>query len=54
MDRKLDFLGSTDGTIKVWDFNGHCHHSLQAGREGPADISQVQHANVSYVKETPG
>ena len=35
-------LGSTDGTIKVWDFNGHCHHSLQAGREGPADIAQVR------------
>ncbi|XP_076812547.1 cilia- and flagella-associated protein 337-like [Clavelina lepadiformis] len=35
------FTGSTDGTIKVWDFNGHCHHSLNAGRDRPADIAQV-------------
>lgn len=33
--------GSTDGTVKVWDFNGHCHHLLKAGRDSPADISQV-------------
>nr|XP_018668447.1 WD repeat-containing protein 49-like [Ciona intestinalis] len=35
------FTGSTDGTIKVWDFNGHCHHNLAAGRDQPADIAQI-------------
>nr|XP_006816071.1 PREDICTED: WD repeat-containing protein 49-like [Saccoglossus kowalevskii] len=35
------FTGSTDGTIKVWDFNGHCHHTLNAGGGSPADISNI-------------
>ncbi|XP_071788999.1 cilia- and flagella-associated protein 337-like isoform X2 [Asterias amurensis] len=35
------FTGSSDGTVKVWDFNGHCHHTLNAGMGDPADISQV-------------
>ncbi|XP_022090760.1 WD repeat-containing protein 49-like isoform X1 [Acanthaster planci] len=35
------FTGSTDGTVKVWDFNGHCHHTLHAGMGEPADISQI-------------
>ncbi|XP_073753789.1 cilia- and flagella-associated protein 337 isoform X5 [Callorhinus ursinus] len=33
--------GSTDGTIKVWDFSGYCHHTLNVGREGVVDISQI-------------
>ncbi|XP_045644685.1 WD repeat-containing protein 49 [Ursus americanus] len=33
--------GSTDGTIKVWDFSGYCHHTLKVGREGAVDISQI-------------
>ncbi|XP_068137049.1 cilia- and flagella-associated protein 337 [Hyperolius riggenbachi] len=33
--------GSTDGTVKIWDFNGHCHHKLNAGRDSPAEISQI-------------
>ncbi|KAM7331310.1 hypothetical protein ACRRTK_010499 [Alexandromys fortis] len=33
--------GSTDGTVKVWDFNGYCHHSLNAGQDGVVDISQI-------------
>ncbi|XP_045053607.2 cilia- and flagella-associated protein 337 isoform X3 [Desmodus rotundus] len=33
--------GSTDGTIKVWDFNGYCHHTLNVGQEGAVDISQI-------------
>ncbi|KAF3827280.1 hypothetical protein GH733_002766 [Mirounga leonina] len=33
--------GSTDGTIKVWDFSGYCHHILNVGREGAVDISQI-------------
>ncbi|XP_078288312.1 cilia- and flagella-associated protein 337 [Panthera onca] len=33
--------GSTDGTVKVWDFNGHCHHTLNVGQEGAVDISQI-------------
>ncbi|XP_014389046.1 PREDICTED: WD repeat-containing protein 49 [Myotis brandtii] len=33
--------GSTDGTVKVWDFNGYCHHTLTVGKEGVVDISQI-------------
>ncbi|KAK2571481.1 WD repeat-containing protein 49 [Acropora cervicornis] len=32
---------SADGTVKIWDFNGHCHHILMAGNGSPAEISQV-------------
>ncbi|KAF4021010.1 hypothetical protein G4228_012506 [Cervus hanglu yarkandensis] len=33
--------GSTDGTIKVWDLNGCCHHILNVGQEGAVDISHI-------------
>ncbi|XP_066456795.1 cilia- and flagella-associated protein 337 isoform X1 [Eleutherodactylus coqui] len=33
--------GSTDGTVKIWDFNGHCHHKLNAGRDRTVEISQI-------------
>ncbi|KAM4693124.1 cilia- and flagella-associated protein 337 [Discoglossus pictus] len=33
--------GSTDGTVKIWDFNGHCHHKLNAGRDKAVEISQI-------------
>ncbi|XP_007944846.1 WD repeat-containing protein 49, partial [Orycteropus afer afer] len=33
--------GSTDGTIKIWDFNGYCHHTLNVGQDGTVDISQI-------------
>ncbi|XP_053567790.1 WD repeat-containing protein 49 [Bombina bombina] len=33
--------GSTDGTVKIWDFNGHCHHKLNAGRGHAVEISQI-------------
>ncbi|XP_066477643.1 cilia- and flagella-associated protein 337 [Tiliqua scincoides] len=35
------FTGSTDGTVKIWDFNGHCHHKLNAGRNRTVEISQI-------------
>ncbi|XP_060098428.1 WD repeat-containing protein 49 isoform X1 [Heteronotia binoei] len=35
------FTGSTDGTVKIWDFNGHCHHQLNAGRDRAVEISQI-------------
>ncbi|KAK7491119.1 hypothetical protein BaRGS_00017683, partial [Batillaria attramentaria] len=35
------FTGSTDGTVKVWDFNGHCYHSLECAGGQPADIGQI-------------
>ncbi|XP_006890451.1 PREDICTED: WD repeat-containing protein 49 [Elephantulus edwardii] len=33
--------GSTDGTVKIWDFNGYCHHTLNIGQDGAVDISQI-------------
>ncbi|XP_023371783.1 WD repeat-containing protein 49 [Otolemur garnettii] len=33
--------GSTDGTVKIWDFNGYCHHTLIVGQDGAVDISQI-------------
>ncbi|XP_069848045.1 cilia- and flagella-associated protein 337 isoform X1 [Dipodomys merriami] len=33
--------GGTDGTVKVWDFNGHCHHTLNVRQDGAVDISQI-------------
>ncbi|XP_034356915.2 cilia- and flagella-associated protein 337 isoform X1 [Arvicanthis niloticus] len=33
--------GSTDGTVKVWDFNGYCHHILNVGQDGVVEISQI-------------
>ncbi|XP_063060638.1 WD repeat-containing protein 49-like [Engraulis encrasicolus] len=35
------FTAGTDGLVKVWDFNGHCHHRLNAGGDRAADITQV-------------
>ncbi|XP_051874572.1 WD repeat-containing protein 49-like [Pristis pectinata] len=35
------FTASVDGTVKIWDFNGHCHHKLNAGRDQAAEISQI-------------
>lgn len=35
------FTGSTDGTVKVWDFNGHCYHTLECAGGQPADIGQI-------------
>ncbi|XP_070547299.1 LOW QUALITY PROTEIN: cilia- and flagella-associated protein 337-like [Ptychodera flava] len=35
------FTGSADGTLKVWDFTEHCHHTLNAGRGSSAEISQI-------------
>ncbi|GFN83300.1 WD repeat-containing protein 49 [Plakobranchus ocellatus] len=35
------FTGSTDGTVKVWDFNGHCYHTLECSGGQPADVGQI-------------
>ncbi|XP_027023856.2 WD repeat-containing protein 49 isoform X1 [Tachysurus fulvidraco] len=35
------FTAGTDGAVKVWDFNGHCHHRLNACRDLAVDISQI-------------
>ncbi|XP_069755200.1 cilia- and flagella-associated protein 337-like [Narcine bancroftii] len=35
------FTASVDGTVKIWDFNGHCHHKLNAGRGRAAEITQI-------------
>ncbi|XP_075405008.1 cilia- and flagella-associated protein 337 [Tenrec ecaudatus] len=33
--------GSADGAVKIWDFNGYCHHTLNAGQDGVVEISQI-------------
>ena len=35
------FTGGTDGTIKIWDFNGHCYHVLDAANGGSCEITQI-------------
>ncbi|KAK2183025.1 hypothetical protein NP493_327g03000 [Ridgeia piscesae] len=36
------FTGGSDGTIKVWDFNGHCYHTLHCAPDGqPTDLGQL-------------
>lgn len=27
--------------LKIWDFNGYCHHTLNVGQDGAVDISQI-------------
>lgn len=27
--------------LKVWDFNGYCHYTLNVGQDGVVDISQI-------------
>uniref|UniRef100_UPI003AB02E93 cilia- and flagella-associated protein 337-like n=1 Tax=Centroberyx gerrardi TaxID=166262 RepID=UPI003AB02E93 len=35
------FTAGTDGEVKVWDFNGHCLHRMNAGRGRAVEISQL-------------
>ncbi|TSR87325.1 WD repeat-containing protein 49 [Bagarius yarrelli] len=35
------FTAGMDGAVKVWDFNGRCHHRLNACRDKAVDISQI-------------
>ncbi|XP_030621088.1 WD repeat-containing protein 49 [Chanos chanos] len=35
------FTAGTDGLVKVWDFNGHCYHRLNAGCNQAEHISQI-------------
>ena len=41
--------GSTDGTIKIWDFNGQCHNILMAGNGNPCEVSQIMYLKSSIV-----
>lgn len=41
--------GSTDGTVKIWDFNGHCYHTLNCSGGQPADIGQVLNLKRSVI-----
>ena len=41
--------GSADGTIKIWDFNGQCHHILMAGNGNPCEISQIMYLKRSII-----
>ncbi|XP_053355952.1 WD repeat-containing protein 49-like [Clarias gariepinus] len=35
------FTAGMDGAVKVWDFNGHCHHRLNACRDLPVEIFEI-------------
>ncbi|EDV19696.1 uncharacterized protein TRIADDRAFT_61879 [Trichoplax adhaerens] len=35
------FSGSVDGTVKIWDMNGHCHHTLVVADGKTVDINQI-------------
>ncbi|THD24410.1 WD repeat-containing protein 49 [Fasciola hepatica] len=35
------YTGSTDGTIKIWDMNGYCHHTLICFGGAHAEVGQV-------------
>ncbi|KAF7233512.1 hypothetical protein EG68_05686 [Paragonimus skrjabini miyazakii] len=37
----LFYTGSTDGTIKIWDMNGHCHHTLICFGGAHAEVGQI-------------
>eukprot|EP00794_Sanderia_malayensis_P002980 gene2980-3435_t len=41
--------GSTDGTIKIWDFNGQCHHILMAGNGNPCEINQIMYLKKAII-----
>lgn len=41
--------GSTDGTIKIWDFNGQCHNILMAGNGNPCEVCQILYLKSSIV-----
>ncbi|KAL4216663.1 WD repeat-containing protein 49 [Mactra antiquata] len=41
--------GSTDGTVKIWDFNGNAYHVLNCSGGQPADICQVLYLKRSIV-----
>ncbi|XP_069101965.1 cilia- and flagella-associated protein 337-like isoform X5 [Argopecten irradians] len=43
------FTGSTDGTVKIWDFNGHNSHALECAGGQPADVGQVLNLKRSVV-----
>uniref|UniRef100_A0A0X3PVZ8 WD repeat-containing protein 49 n=2 Tax=Schistocephalus solidus TaxID=70667 RepID=A0A0X3PVZ8_SCHSO len=35
------YTGATDGTVKVWDMNAHCHHTLICFTNAVTDISHI-------------
>ncbi|WAR03587.1 WDR49-like protein [Mya arenaria] len=41
--------GSTDGTVKIWDFNGHCSYILDCSGGQPADVGQIVNLKRSTV-----
>ncbi|XP_052213945.1 WD repeat-containing protein 49-like isoform X3 [Dreissena polymorpha] len=41
--------GSTDGSVKIWDFNGHCYHELECSGGQPADVGQIVNLKRSTV-----
>ncbi|KAL5020149.1 hypothetical protein ScPMuIL_003041 [Solemya velum] len=43
------FTGSTDGTVKFWDFNGHCYHTMECAAGQPADVGQILNLKRSVV-----
>jgi WD40 repeat protein len=35
------YTGASDGLVKVWDFNGHCYHTLEANEGANCEIAQI-------------
>ncbi|XP_074661966.1 cilia- and flagella-associated protein 337-like isoform X2 [Tubulanus polymorphus] len=35
------YTASTDGTVKIWDFNGHCYQTLECAGGDPCELGQV-------------
>ena len=35
------YTGSADGTVKIWDYNGHNHHVLELNGGQNCEIAQV-------------
>ncbi len=35
------FTAGADGSVKIWDFNGHCYHTLECNEGQNCEITQV-------------
>ncbi len=35
------YTAGTDGYINIWDFNGHCYHSLEVNEGQGCEVTQI-------------